>query len=27
LQLFEGWQHWIPRLPSGKHRSPSGKHR
>jgi hypothetical protein len=27
LLLFEGWQHWIPRLASGKHRSPSVKHR
>ncbi len=26
LQLFEGWQHWIPRLPSRKHGSPLGKH-
>jgi len=23
LQLYERWQHWISRLPLGKHRSPS----
>jgi hypothetical protein len=27
LHPIEGWQHWIPWLPSAKHRSPLGKYR